>query len=77
MGNTENGAHISVLFFSETNNHSGQAWQNLDVEEDTKLDKVELCRGPDNVSSKHKSLVTKDSGTLAATPERGIQNHEP
>lgn len=35
-------AHVSEVFFSETNNHSRQAWQNV-VDEDTKLDKVELC----------------------------------
>lgn len=74
-GKTEQGTHICVLF-SETNNHSRQAWQNLDVEEDTKLDKVVLCRGPDSISSKHKSPVTKDNGTLAVTPEIGVQSRE-
>lgn len=64
-------------FFSETNSHSRQPWQNLDVEEDTKLDKVELCRGLDSMSSKHKSPVTKDNGTLALTPETGVQSCEP
>ena len=74
-GTLNKGTHICVLF-SETNNHFRQAWQNLDVKEDIKLDKVDLCRGPDSISSKHKSPVTKDNGTLAVTPETGVQSRE-
>lgn len=72
---TLNKAHIFVFFFLK-HNHSRQAWQNLDVEKDTKLDKLELCRGPNSISSKHKSPVTKDNGTLAVTPEIGVQSRE-